>query len=332
MKRFIIVAVAAMFLFGAPTVSKAVVLPPGDQYALTYGDFYSYSLPVLAYVYDQAYGGGTGPGNPYYIDSSPGQIGDYIVIATGTNNAGAVTNFAGMDDAYATPNNSPSGTTFSTAATADPDPTFANDQADTWDSTIQAFIDYLGVGKTPQFFFNNNDTGSAQDLRVYGTITLWSSTGGGDDIVFELISTPGDGSGVFGGDPYAYSFGDTPLTDDAYVLSGGQTCLDGSNQPVDCSDASAVATFNHNLGANQAAYVVVAPELDDFILAWDSQSAYDMLSIDLRLMDIDNGYEQAFVLSQLGRTVTHFPVPEPSTWMLLGIGLLMLPFLKKALS
>lgn len=324
MKSFIIAAILAVFLLGAPTPAKAIVLPPGDQFALTYGDFYSYSLPVLAYLYDQDNGGGVGPGSPYYIASSPGHIEDNIVIATGTNNAATVTNFAGMDDAYETPNNS--GTdSFSTGAVADPDPLITNDLEDTWDSSIQAFVDYLGDGNTPQFFFNNNDTGGSQDLRVYGTITLWSSTGGDDDVVFELISTPGDGSGVFGGDPYAYSYGDTPLTDNAYVLSGGQTCLDGANLPVDCGDASAVATFNHNLGANQAAYVVVAPELDEFLLAWDGQSAYDMLSIDLRLREIDNGYEQAFVLS----SQYEVPVPEPSTWILMGIGLLALPFLRR---
>lgn len=140
MKRLFIAFFAIAVLLGTPAVSKAVTLPPAGSYALTYGDFYSYSLPVLAYFYDRDVESlGTGPGNPYYVPSSPGHLADSVVIATGSN-GNVVHNYPGMDDAYETPNKS-SADSFSTATTSDPDPVLANDQADAWDASIQSFID-----------------------------------------------------------------------------------------------------------------------------------------------------------------------------------------------
>ncbi|MCK4623185.1 MAG: PEP-CTERM sorting domain-containing protein [Desulfuromonadales bacterium] len=104
-----------------------------------------------------------------------------------------------------------------------------------------------------------------------------------------------------------------------YVLSGGQLCLDGAGSLVDCGDVAAVETINHNLGANQAVYALVSPELNDFIRSWDNSSAYDTLSLDIRLRDLNDGYEQIFI-----QTVT--VIPEPSTLLLLGGGLVGLGF------
>jgi hypothetical protein len=328
---------------GVPGTSRALLLPDPGTNALTYGDFYSYSLPVLAYFYDQANGGGVGPGNPYYIPTGPGHLDDAIVIATG---AGGQTplNYAGMDDAYATPNQSGGITTFYTETgapapyngVADPNPVIANDQEDTWDSTMEAFVEYLGEGNTPLFFFNNNeiDRGDNQDLRIYGTIRLWSSSSD-SEVIYELISTTGlgDGGGVLGGDPYSYTYGDVTLDDEyegsEYVLSGGDMCFPGG-VPTPCSqvvgpyDGPVIA---HNLGANQAAYLVYSPELNADILAWNPDDPlYDMLSIDLRMYDLSNGYEQAFITSTQNIPTT---IPEPSTWLLMALGLLAIPFVRR---
>jgi len=335
MKRTLFVLMTiAILTVGMPGAAKALFLPDPTTTAYTYGDFYSYSLPVLAYEYDQLHGGGVGPGNPYYVPSSPGHLADSIVIATGAG-GGVVENPDGMDYAYATPNSSGQ-STFYTSVESDPYPNpldpdaFTGDQRNTWDSSIQAFVDYLGEGITPQFFFNNNETdkGDNQDLRVYGTIRVWN-TSTADEEIFELISTVGDdsGYGVFGANPYLYDYGDTPLTDGAYALSGGDMCFNGSGLPVPCSDPGAIPSpsFAHNLGANQAAYVIVSPELDDILFAWDPlTSDYNMLSIDLRMYDLSNGYEQAFV-----RGSEYTPIPEPSTWLLMALGLLALPFARR---
>ena len=78
--------------FGVPVPSASL-----------HSDFYSYSLPILAFGYDFVNGGGTGPGNPYYVNSTPGAIKDGVVIGTGTSSNPANTNFPGMDNAYPTP-------------------------------------------------------------------------------------------------------------------------------------------------------------------------------------------------------------------------------------
>ena len=76
--------------------------PPSER--VLYGDFYTYSLPIPAWRYSLQFGGGVGPGNPYYVDSTPGSIKDDVVIATGANGVPVNTNVAGMNDAYQTPN------------------------------------------------------------------------------------------------------------------------------------------------------------------------------------------------------------------------------------
>src|SRR6476619_7816002 len=70
---------------------------------VTYGDGNSYALPVNAIIYDAAQGGGTGPGNPFYVNSTPGAIKDLTVIGTGSGGTPVNTNYPGADDAYPTP-------------------------------------------------------------------------------------------------------------------------------------------------------------------------------------------------------------------------------------
>ncbi|MBC17906.1 MAG: hypothetical protein CL942_12735 [Desulfovibrio sp.] len=331
-----------MLLIAAPKDAEALIYPDPTTSALLYGDFYSYSLPVLAYLYDRDVDSvGTGPTNPYYVASGPGQIKDGVVIATGSTGKPVNENFAGMDDAYPTPNSS--GTSeFSTGTTTDPDPALPYDREDTWDTTISALTNYLDGGM-PFFYFNNNQENSGdslnQNLWVWGQIELWSSAATADPIYFELVSHLGGGAGEFagefGGDPYTYlahAYSDAnwdPTQFDDYILSGGDVCLDGNDAPVSCdSEDVAFGPEPHNLGADQAAYAVMSPELNDFLSEWSDQSMYDMMSIDIRMHSLNSGYEQAFILSDTvlePRTV----VPEPTTWMLMGIGLLGLFFIRR---
>lgn len=305
---------AALILTCAGTAS-AVTLPNPVGTSFLYGDFYSYSLPILAIEYDVANGGGTGPGNPYYVASSPGQISDYIVIATGAGGNPVNTNFAGMDDAYPTPNSSGI-TTFSTGTTADPDPTFTGDQANTWDSQLSAFVG--AVGTSPIFFFNNNQINSGaatnQLLYAWGRMTLVDEQGVLPSLIFDFASVAGNNAGVpvlnAGVTPYAYTSTGAEPTNGNYALSGGQVIYTDSD--------GVTHTVNHNLGANQAAYAIYSPELNE-ILAMANFGGYDSLSIDFRMFDLNNGYEQLFVLPG---TVQPPQVPEPGTVLLLGSGLL----------
>ncbi len=76
------VLLAATIIGGAPMSAGAVLLDLAGQPYMTYGNTNSYSLPVLAYEYSLANPGGTGPGNPYYVVSTPGAIKDFVVIYT----------------------------------------------------------------------------------------------------------------------------------------------------------------------------------------------------------------------------------------------------------
>ncbi len=158
-------------------------LPDPTANAVLYGDFYSYSLPILASNYDLINGGGVGPGNPFYVDSSPGQISDDIVIATGANGNPVRQNFNGMNWAYETPNSD--GITYRSTGETVFHPTndglnAAQDNITTWNTTIAALDTYLNGSTFPIWLFNNNQTNSGgsadQNMKVWMQVYMWSST------------------------------------------------------------------------------------------------------------------------------------------------------------
>jgi hypothetical protein len=318
---------------------------------VTYGDGNSYSLPVLASLYD-FYGAGGNP-NPYDVKSGPGQIKDLTVIGTGSSGTGVTTNTAGTDGAYPTPN-SDGIEFFSTGTTADPGGIeFTGDASDTWDVRLTSLAGFVGT-ESPVFFFNNNQTNSGdaedQNLAIWAALTLYDDAGVLQPLTFYFSNLGGayatiqeGGGGVLNGTagsgtlgaPVGPDAGDNTSTD--YVLSGGQLCQDATLNTVPCDDPTAVHTVNHNLGADQAVYAVVFPALNDY-LAMLNFGGYDVLSIDWRMgcdpntdqsvfscdgsagnhgRSLNNGYEQLFI-----GTVTTVQVPEPATLGLLGIGLL----------
>jgi len=308
-KLFSIAAISiAVGILAFATQARAFSLPDptstlpglgGAPASSHHGDFYSYSLPVLALNEDimNASVHGTGPGTPYYVVSTPGAIKDDIVVATGPD-GGPVTDNANslIDDAYETPNSNGI-TTFSTITSPDPAPTFAGDTANTWDITLSALHDYLDGGDLI-FFFNHNekDSGGAseQDLYGWGRVALVDLEGGLTTEYF-YFANPGIST------PYTqYVPGD-----DNFVWAPGQLTL-GNH------------TINHNLGANQAAYAMLSPDLNDMLYDPDF-SDFDVMQVELRLRDLSNGYEQLFI--QRADRVTNI-IPEPSSLVLLGTGLL----------
>ena len=380
---------------------------------VVYGDAQSYSLSLNMYIYQQATGV-NGTQNPFYVNSSPGQISSLIVNATGPNGQQLVTNFAGMDNAYPTPDGTGGAAFFTMNKTAYatnnlnqnittlgnvlapadpiPNPSGPGDTPDTWDTTVAALKSFLGAGQTPIFFFNNNQTNSGstidQDVAVWARITLTSPTA--PTLVFDFTNRgcayaevlPTDTNTGTGGFACANRFppaatvgqytstGSQPVagtnnqvvvngvggTD--YVLAGGRLCIvPGVPYPgliptlPDGSCPAGTITINNNLGANQAAYAEIFPELNAALLS----GAYDngTMSVDLRFgcdvntvgntvafdnqnnpslapgancvgRSANNGYEQLFIASALS-----VPLPEPGTLALIGSTLLGLALTRR---
>lgn len=339
-------ALAIAFAGWLPASAPALDLSGASW--VTYGDGNSYALQVEGTRIGQ-----TGPGSIYYVNSTPGAIKDLIVVATGASGAEVTTNVAGLDNALSTPSGKSGSNWFSGV----------------WNGNLAAFTGALtvnGTFQTPIFFFNNNQTKSGatvdQNLAIWVQVTL---TGAGQaPIVYDFLNrnspflvpspyrlfTEG-GGGVFEGDPALYTHGVGPVPPVAgtnastdYVLSGGAVCLSTGGPvpvgaPVSCTYPFVSAPIDNNLGANQAAYAVIAPELDAFLAAWvgGAFQGYTDIHIDLRMgcdpatdggavagagscigRDLNNGYEQLFI----GPGSLIVQVPEPDTIALLGLGLL----------
>ena len=373
----LVTSVAITLLCSAAPASAALIDLTGIGYA-QYGDGLSYSMPFANY---QVTGDATPqPGDPFYIASSPGQIASLVVPGTGVNGGPVTINFAGMDDAFQTPDGNAEGNFFQTGGLSfggnnylgsDPNGPgeFTGDEANTWDATLASLRDFL-AGDQMVFFFNNNQfntTSNEQSLAAWAQ--LWITDGSGnvvdpdgagpesgyfeftnDDSPYALISE--GGGGILVGDPTSFiSAGRTAPGGDAnttdYVLSGGGLCLDAADNVVSCSGGSAVlGPVNHNLGANNAAYAVVFPELNGLMDSLIANTLLDLneytLHMDVRLgcdptlfgtdpdavscnggvggwgKNLTNGYEQIF-MATLARP--QFSVPEPGVLALLGMGL-----------
>jgi PEP-CTERM motif len=341
----------------APMVNLA-----GVQY-VQYGDGQSYSLPYAAIDFCN--------GNPcqYNVQSAPGQISNLVVIATGSENGPLTTNFAGMDDAYRTPDGNNGAPVFRTEAATNRGVTgtINNNGANTWDSSLAAIKSFLAGEQLVAFFNNNNinsQDGSTQSLAAWAQISITNNLGAVIGI-YDFTNNNGaynlftqGGGGTFLGDVTTYTSaglggpdaGTNANTD--YVLAGGAICRTAAGVPVPCGSAGALAPVNHNLGANNAAYAILFPELTAqlnslFTSVSDADLAQYTLHVDVRLgcdpatgagnctgngttvpygRDLNNGYEQIFLgtAAQFGCARTDpacNPVPEPGTLALMGLAL-----------
>lgn len=385
LNRLALALASSAAVFAAP--SMAFELPTTGY--VQYGDGQSYSLPILGLQ-----SGCSGPGCPFYVNSSPGQISALTVLGTGSSGVPVTTNFAGMDNAYHTPSGVNGSTFWRPSQDTDrgfTGPVINNNSVNSWDSSLLAMKTYLTTGSLIEkmiFFFNNNqENGEEQSLAAWASIVVRDA---GNNILgrFDFVNkstfagTPGaylpvpGGGGVLDGNtgtylaplvdtranPTAPLAGTAARTD--YVLSGGEICLDGPTagaNVVPCSSSAAVVgPINHNLGANQAAYAIIFPQLDALLASlWSGPTALSnatlaqyTLSVDIRLgcdptlddqalvctgqaagrgqeflygRNLTNGFEQIFI--QKGSAVVN--VPEPGTLVLAGLALLGLGFARR---
>ena len=156
-------------------------------------------------------------------------------------------------------------------------------------------------------------------MCVYGKLTLVDNEGAPE--IFELEGPtrlfsqgPGTTDGV------------TNLPTD-YVLAKGDVCLDAGGAQTPCDGSGNPVEFgpeNHNLGANLAAYVGFSTVLNAHtrhVRVGQAGCRFDSLSIRLDLADVNNGFEQLFILT--GDQLTQIPpVPVPGSLILLGAGLM----------
>lgn len=322
----------AMLAMGA--TGGAMALPMVNLNNLEYvqyGDGQSYSMPFN--IIDQC--GGKAAGCQYSVDSTPGAIKDLVVVATGASGSNLVSNFAGMDNAYATPSGQNGSTFFRPDAATDQGSqgTINFNGVNTWDSSLGALKSFLDGNQLVTFFNNNqinSQDGSTQSLAVWAQVSITNSLGGVVG-VYDFTNRGGQynlftqgGGGTFMGDVGNYTAGglSNPLagtnaaTD--YVLSGGAICrMNGA--PVSCNSPHDEGPISHNLGADHAAYAILFPELNKQLgglfntLSVADLAAYT-LHVDVRMgcdaatvagnctgtpnvfnRDLNNGYEQIFL-------------------------------------
>lgn len=347
-RKFQLLAVSAILGAGLAGPAQAALDLTGVAY-VTYDDANSYALQISGVVV-----GSTGPGSPFYVNSTPGAIKDLIVVAAGASGGPVNTNVAGMDNALSTPTGVSGSNYFSGI----------------WNSTLAAFKGFLGI-ENPLFFFNNNQVNSGastnQQVAVWAQVSVTGATVATQYLTFSNLGSPyalftegggGIGNGTAGGfttaginasaaslpDPFA---GSNAGTD--YVLSGGAICLSTAaatgapffvplNTAVSCTSlVPHGAAIDNNLGANQAAYALDAPALNTFLANWNSASGYTDIHVELRFgcdpltagggtagvgdcigRDANNGFEQLFI----GTSTSVTQVPEPGILGLLALGML----------
>ncbi|MBL8397395.1 MAG: PEP-CTERM sorting domain-containing protein [Candidatus Accumulibacter sp.] len=349
-------AATMAYAFGggvSTAVAAPVVLPTANcgtgigNNCLQLGDFSVFSLALLNFAATGSVNN-PGPGDPYYVKSSPGELGNpgYIVYGTGTNNNGVVTNVPGMDNAF---DLSGSGiASFDTAHATDPTPTFSGDQNGTWDAQTSAIRSVLGTGQFA-VYFNLNDTGNDNlqggDLLAWAQVTIegagkttktyYLSGRQHGDLTGKNLSIA-NGAPLYqanptGGYPNADNGVGDP-SDPRWTYANNTLCAVQAAPnvpqflhfgPCTANDPSTAKNIDQSLGANAAAFAVYNDELSKAVM--DPNSGYQTIHIRYVLGQENNGYEQLFSFqSRVGNQA-----PEPGMLGLLGLGLAALPAIRR---
>ena len=342
----------------APVLPQANCGLGAGNNCLQFSDFTVYSLALLGFQKGE---GTLGPGDTYYVESNGINLQNALVIGTGISGAGSSNQDkvpGAADDAFDLPNK-PAGDdsigNFLMLQSGEPNPAITGDNAakaqttvsgnaalngtlSLWDIQTAALLSYLN-GEKMAFYFNLNQRNSdntylaqGQDMLAFMAV-IFSNTSTGAQARFRLDGNDcggGPGSCVAGVQNYGQNVQPAGVNDilpnagDSWAYVHGQICVapDGSVATfatcTTAQDSLGYKTVNQNLGATPAAFALYSNDAQNALLSGN----YDMMSVDLRMAAVDNGYEQLFILP----TTLRVPpppggVPEPATIALFGFGI-----------
>jgi hypothetical protein len=337
---------ASATLLAGSAFGQNIVLPPANGLTTgVYGDFSVQSLELNA----KCAAAGDPlclPSGPYPVQSSPGQIASYLLILQGgstADNYPPLTTITG-DNAFVPPQGGTGGTdpnsVFAMGATNEPTPTFTGDRTGTWEVQLGSLLTYLtqpsGMVGDLVFLFDNNQQGAGinQFQYIFATASIRDAAG---NIVsgqcYGLFGTGGDyGAGGTcanpNPDPVTYNANGTIASEGDYVALATDLCI-RSTSPYDVV-ASGVSNagqcpagsyyVSNNLGQNTAEFAAYNLALQNFFLANVLAHPDWVLSVNIKLANLTDGPEQAWICSACGLNRIIL-VPEPGSLALVGLAL-----------
>ncbi|OUR60061.1 hypothetical protein A9Q74_14810 [Colwellia sp. 39_35_sub15_T18] len=328
-----------------------IILPEPDcgidagDTCLIFDDFTVFSMSFLQNNLD----GSLQPhaGDTYYIDSSPGKIKDDIVIISSPEASKNNTDIAatGIDDAFDTPSGAGGSDLFAMMAANEPTPDGwtgdniqqtnsllpnpdnldidgdgnndgnLNGELSLWDITTENLINFLD-GDDLLFFFNLNETGSNEGLDSGQDMLAWMrvylTADNGDVLEFTLSGNNTDLAAQSQAQTAALD-NILPGSDDEWAYVHGEICvnIDGAVLALTSCIIAGVDGFtvNQNLGSNSAAFGLWNSDLNAALYS----GIYDVMTVDVRMSHIDNGYDQLFIRAgDVGGVL----IPEPTSILL----------------